>query len=826
MTAFTTAPIGTCRIHTPLRDAVGRYPIKLQLGRNYGFVHTSSEALQQAQFMFGVRDIPTDVQRLIFRPSNGDQARRGTHKPADLYMVELSSRKLLTIDGYPIQSNYVGRYFSEFFADRTRTRAFWSMAHADRLDERRALLDQDPVFKSLTAEDRALLARIVKRELSDEEIEQEMRQLVDLLGRDKIVFVTHVNALTPDNVPIEQREQLISAVLASAQRIGVPGYDPTPAMNKIGQADAMEDGGLDLTHYTPAFAERLYSDWFKNFMRPRLSATTPQPSVPKLSADESADRLEKLWDSGKLREASTRVRDVLRRYPGLQDHVLLFAKIQEELGDYEGSLALLASADDTMSAGSKAEQVLMRNQFKLGRYDAAYKLAAGLLGDEIETPEIVRIAAISAGHLGFVDETLGNWKQLFRITPADDAVAVEAADTVLSLLQASGDMEAAIRWVNEVRAAIPSYGRGFAVLWRDRLLASDRSGLRNLAAESPALADTDALELVKEATWRGCIMAAATLAASCNLAASENEEVVAWLQAQSASWAEEGNRALDEGRLRDAAERICAHRLLNPNALTGARAQRAFERAMRLGVRAALVAGNNKEVIDLTDLALDTNVDFPELHSMRGRAADALGDKKTAMRHLEQAAAGDEAPLSTKLHFARVAFNGGWFGEAIDAYKTVLDHSAADQSVKDEAERQLGRLGPRAIRGARQILSAGDHEAAWNLLDRVAQSWPQMTEVDHEKRRILAYLYAEARALDPASTTERLELGERIIKLVPDDPIGLRLAAVGAMRLHRFEQALPYWRSLKERSDNPAQFDHYIDRCLVWIEKINRRKAA
>ena len=105
MTAFTIAPIGTCRIHTPLRDAVGRYPIKQQLGRNYGFVHTSAEALQQARFMFGQAEVPTDVQRVIFRPSNGEQARRGTHKPADLYMVELSSRKLLTVGNHPIQSN-------------------------------------------------------------------------------------------------------------------------------------------------------------------------------------------------------------------------------------------------------------------------------------------------------------------------------------------------------------------------------------------------------------------------------------------------------------------------------------------------------------------------------------------------------------------------------------------------------------------------------------------------------------------------------------------------------------------------------------------------
>ena len=121
---------------------------------------------------------------------------------------------------------------------------------------------------------------------------------------------------------------------------------------------------------------------------------------------------------------------------------------------------------------------------------------------------------------------------------------------------------------------------------------------------------------------------------------------------------------------------------------------------MRLGARAALVAGNHKEVIDLTDIALDTEVEFPELHAMRGRAADALGDKQTAMRHLEQAAANESAPFSTQLHFARVAFNGGWFGEAIDAYQMVLAHAGADQSARDEAERQLGRLGPRAIRGA------------------------------------------------------------------------------------------------------------------------------
>src|SRR5690606_21847062 len=109
-------------------------------------------------------------------------------------------------------------------------------------------------------------------------------------------------------------------------------------------------------------------------------ASTSQPVVPKLATDESAERIEKLWESGDLREASCRVRDVLRRYPELPEHVLLLARIQEELGDYEGSLALLGGMDGAQASGSKAEHVLMRNSFKLGRHEQAYSLAAGLLG--------------------------------------------------------------------------------------------------------------------------------------------------------------------------------------------------------------------------------------------------------------------------------------------------------------------------------------------------------------------------------------------------------------------------------------------------------------
>ena len=87
MTAFTIAPIGTCRIHTRCATPW----VVTRSSCNSGETTAScTEALQQARYMFGQGEIPADVQRLIFRPSNGEQARRATHKPADLYMVELS----------------------------------------------------------------------------------------------------------------------------------------------------------------------------------------------------------------------------------------------------------------------------------------------------------------------------------------------------------------------------------------------------------------------------------------------------------------------------------------------------------------------------------------------------------------------------------------------------------------------------------------------------------------------------------------------------------------------------------------------------------------
>ena len=256
--------------------------------------------------MFGQGEIPADaapdlppLQRRAGAPRHAQAGRPAWS----------NSRKLLTIDGHPIQSNYLARYFSEFFADRARTRLFWSMASADRLGARRW---NRMVYKSLTPENRELLARIVAR--PDGRRDRTGNAPAGRAAGPGQGGVRHARQRHDARQwPIEQREQLIAAVVASSQRIGVPCYDPTPLMNKLGQAEAMEDGGLDLTHYTPLFAERLYTD-YKTFMRPRMSASAPQPAA---SAGRRRQRRAHREALGRRRAArgSRRLRDVLRRHP-------------------------------------------------------------------------------------------------------------------------------------------------------------------------------------------------------------------------------------------------------------------------------------------------------------------------------------------------------------------------------------------------------------------------------------------------------------------------------------------------------------------------------
>ena len=184
MQNFTIAPVGTCRIHTPLRRGATRHPYDVTLNRNYGFVHTSREVIQQLDVLCGGPPVEEPLRPLVYRPNTTDAFFEKRAVPADFYFIEISSSKHVSLDNAPIQLNYAIRYFGDFFADRQTARRFWSLGKEEQAAERLEWLKGHRQFQKLNKPDQELLAHIRVRELTEADIARDIAEVVERVGRD------------------------------------------------------------------------------------------------------------------------------------------------------------------------------------------------------------------------------------------------------------------------------------------------------------------------------------------------------------------------------------------------------------------------------------------------------------------------------------------------------------------------------------------------------------------------------------------------------------------------------------------------------------------
>ncbi|MDQ3247251.1 MAG: hypothetical protein M3Q52_10255, partial [Pseudomonadota bacterium] len=64
-----------------------RYPIEVDNRRNYGFVHTSEEALQLVKFLQGDKQLQPQVAPLVARDADLARYEAEEWQPSDLHIV-------------------------------------------------------------------------------------------------------------------------------------------------------------------------------------------------------------------------------------------------------------------------------------------------------------------------------------------------------------------------------------------------------------------------------------------------------------------------------------------------------------------------------------------------------------------------------------------------------------------------------------------------------------------------------------------------------------------------------------------------------------------
>ncbi len=829
MSKFRITPIGTCRIHTPLRRAVPRYPIEMDLRRNYGFVHSSQEALQLIRFLQGEQALPTEVAPILARDGDLDVYQGIQWDVADVHLVEISSSKLVSSHGVAVQINYIARHFADFFASTERSRAYWSAVKARKRHDLLDLVRHDPTYRRMSHADRELLLSLSISQQSYRALQADMAEIVERLGRDRVVFVTHVNAIAADDHVIPARDRLIRIVHSAAEQLEVPVYDPSDLMREFGQDQALENGGLDLTHFTPTFSDAVFDELHQQHLAPRMAEAGEDSGL--VAAEPGAviaAKLLRLLELEDLKSVGRKVFAAAREYPQSPSLIALRGFVRSRIGDFESALEDLRAGGDEAGLPEEMRIALGDALYHTGNPAGALEVAESLISDEFESPAIYSMAALAAEKLGRSAESLFFAKQAFRRDRGNLGAALRALKVAID----QGDPDEVAEWRGEILENMTEATNGAleVCMW-----AVDNKDDAMFSAAIGAVGTYDkagTVDLFEKAAEAGMNRAVADgLVLMANL--GRVEPALAHRRADLFQW------VLDEaGRLLEAGQPVEAYHLaigfanlegipssqlrIERLVALAARHKRIVERHLRAAVRDAFAEGDQDAVIRLGEEARQVLPNDGDTAVIVARALHSVDRNADAISLLIGAQRANPDHWGVRRWLARLASMEPDYALAIPNYGAILrSDDALAATFHPEATRFLDRAGRRAFRQMRDLWREGRYEDSIVLAEAMRDERLMPEEVEREFGRMHRLLRIRLREIEQEETD--LEEREPILRLMdrikPDDEAVLRRLALEFMRQFRFGEAANYWERLDLIKPNNETVLRNRQKCRILAER-------
>ena len=819
-------PIGTCRISTPLKRGAVRFPIKLDYQRIYGFVHTSTEVIQQLRYRRGELSFPTEAHAILFRPGIAIDERPPQDRLADLTIVEISSSKVYMLGDIAIQCNYLHQYFADFFAQRPRVRTYLDLTSKGDPEALQTFLDRHPAYKLYSPEDRKILSSLRTRSQSFEEVSADMAQIAEMIGKDRLLFVTHVNVTTADGSLIPSRDKLIRWVKLAAGEMGVDCFDPTQIMLEFGQERAMEADGLDSTHFTNAFSDNWFATVQRDYLLPRaVGAGIDASDVASSGNSMLAESIAATLQHYDFFEGTRQLFAALKAQPDDASLQMLHGQVLARLGDYESARQVLSPHVGAVDLSHEMRQAMMHVLIETGDAEGALELASQMIGDEYEKAEIYEIAGRAADELNRPEAAVRYRKLAFRLDPTTRG----AATSVLEHYKSAGETELYETWLREVLDALDS--RGDAALavglaeWAMQRREEDAlaRALLVVANKDPGLFPA----LVEEATRVEMASPLTSIAAPLMASPALPDKVTRTLRALAQTWAELAQQALADGRTRDAHGLAIASLAVQPNQAIARTVRRAVADALWSDVHAA---ATDAEVVELCEAAGDTIYGQRSIPLMYARALANVGrveDAEDIARKMHISAPDD---VDASANYARLAALNGDFLVALRIYGSLSHlNPETTQRYQNRIQAFMSRAGPKGVRHVRSLAGEDRYTealATYRLLEKYG-SLPEK-QFAAEGARLLSSLRIHLRQLDEdeAPASEIIEVLSLMLELAPDDPRLLRRAGIEYMKVEDFERAMEFWRRLESIAPDLQSAVNNIQRCEILAARQARRNRV
>jgi tetratricopeptide (TPR) repeat protein len=684
----------------------------------------------------------------------------------------------------------------------------------------------------LSSEDRELLSSLEVEQQSFKAIRTDMAEIFERLGADKLLFVTHINATSPGGELIQSRDRLVRWVTMAADQLGARLFDPTNAMHEMGQENALERGGLDLTHYTPAFYNRVYDEMHRTYFAPLMGSTHGEAAGG--AQDESsatAARLESAQGLGDFFAAARELHSTIAEAPDSLPLIELRGLIRSRIGDFSGAVADLTRRGDDSTLSQSMRVALVEALNATGDPARALGVAENLLAEEYESASMYRAAAESAERIGKPALAIAYAKQAFRADRDDLSAALHA----LVLLTASGSAEERSAWRSEILENIGESANGaFEIcMWAIRnhdeeLFASALTAV----ARTEKVGTVDLFEEAFDAgLYRGVARSIGVVAELGRLPRSVSERRTSVMQGS----VEEARRLVSKGRFGEAFELADAMLVLEdlensqiPAAVLARDARRLIKtmsQQVRSSIHEAYKERNSAEVLRIGEAAGPLLLDLPEGAVVFARSLHAEGRTAEALALMVEAQARNPGSFVATRWAA-------WFASAAKDVTTALDMYGAvrrsddprSATIAPEVDRFFARLEARALKELRTIVNAGGVDKAMRLAALIKAEIGLEDRVDRELSRLHSMLWRRLKEIDAGDgdADDRELVLRQLSRVRPSDQGILRRFALELMRQLRFAEAGEMWGRILALDPDNDSAARQRERCI----KMARRRVA
>jgi len=802
---FSITPIGSCRINTPLRIAEKTYGFRRNMDRIYGFSHCSAEAVQQVKFLLG-EYIPSPLVEPYISPNQSiAELLQTPHELSDMYIVELSSAKRLTIDRECVQLNYLTRSFPAFFADKYRASQFWRLATNGNQDAIDRFLVSFVKDATITPQDRDIMRKLRFKMTTAAELRSDVDYLMQTLPA--VLFVSHVNALKTDGFPIASREKYIDQVKFVVKGAGGLLCDPTEMMKTLGQEFAIEDNSTSLAHYTEGFSKVLFDDWYQQAISRRFDDLAASDTSPERLAAVVSD-LSAQVDMGNLKLAKPRIDAAI-----------------EHFGAPSELVALQACCLQHLEQDEKADQALKAS------------LA--------ENPDDIRLLTMLFQRAVDKGDTRDALTYHTRVTELEQVLPADAVLGLARTLEQGAELPKALQLLNEVMV-------------RSQITPA---AIETLARVALALDDHDGLETCKGAILGNPAGLDAILALKVLMRSAIPDQTVTFLTRLAQKTPTDFIPALafldDEKRGDLVAAAIAAHAEEHPAFLKTPFVNKILARwntqlKQNIPTKQKFgIIGQIQKISEMSKATLATGKKLRTATLANVRELVKSGDVAALESLLDESLLAVPPVIETPVYLARHHFIAGRYQKSLDLSLAVLrvvpDHLAswvmamrsavktgdylmADQAAQriiemneqtpvmqvDEARKRRDRLSAQCLHAARQ---EEDLFKAWQLCEITARSERLLPKARHEFRKLEKRIGIHVRELYKADDPDFLEFTLKAADLIPDSGVVIQSLGRHFVRKGDFAQALPYWERLAE-----LEFDH--EATLFQLQRCKARLAG